>query len=627
MCGIVGLWNPNDPDPLTRARAMASTIVHRGPDDAGFHATDGLAIGMRRLSIIDLAGGHQPIFNEDGSLAIVFNGEIYNHAEIRASLEARGHRFATRCDTEVIVHAFEEHGADCVHLFNGMFAFAIWDARTRSLFLARDRMGVKPLYWTWDGTRFAFASEMKALVASGVVAKRLDERALWHYLTFGYVPGEAAIWDGIRKLPPAHRLTLTPRGGDPVVERYWDIPGPAPEELTTAQRDEKFAELFEDAVRRRLIADVPVGILLSGGLDSSAVAAVVRKVHDGPVSTFSVAFRDGGVADESGYARLMARAIGADHHEIFIGEEEFSAFLPEFAWFADEPLSDSASIALYHVSQLARQHVKVVLSGEGSDELLGGYAFEETLRYVRQRERLARRSRPLRQLTPSWLASLVLARAPESRLARLLAHEDEVLRLLAPNMTRVMSSREKRRLWPAGPRFEDSMEVVRRVYDRAPAGTTLSRILYAYSQDWLVEDLLMKADKMTMANSIELRVPFLDYRLVEWISRQDDASKLRLDESGAATRKVLLRRYASGRLPPEIVERPKVGFATPTMEWVRTDHNGFRSRALGRPGAWVRDRFSPKVIDEIAHGAGFDRRATAQAWLLIVLENWAQRWL
>lgn len=459
MCGIVGLWNTNDPDPLARVRAMASTIVHRGPDDEGFHATDGLAMGTRRLSIIDIAGGHQPIFNEDESLAIVFNGEIYNHNEIRATLEARGHRFTTRSDTEVIVHAYEEHGADCVHLFNGMFAFAIWDARARSLFIARDRMGVKPLYYAWDGTRFAFASEMKALVASGVVSKRLDERALWHFLTFGYVPEEAAIWEGIRKLPPAHRMTITDGSDAPVVERYWDIPAPEPNDLTTAQRDEKFAELFEDAVRRRLIADVPVGVLLSGGLDSSAVASVAKKVHDGTVSTFSVAFRDGGITDESGYARIMARAIGADHHEIFIGEEEFSAFLPNFAWFADEPLADSASIALFHVSQLARRHVKVVLSGEGSDELLGGYAFEDALQYVRHRERLARRTRTIRQLTPSWFTSTVSVRAPESRLAGLLVEEDDVLRTLAPHSMRVMTSREKRRLWPAAPQLGDSMDV------------------------------------------------------------------------------------------------------------------------------------------------------------------------
>lgn len=327
------------------------------------------------------------------------------------------------------------------------------------------------------------------------------------------------------------------------------------------------------------------------------------------------------------WQRSCSRAIGSDHHEIFIGEEEFSAAVPTFAWFADEPLADSASIALFQVLQLAGQHVNVVLSGEGSDELLGGYAFEDTLRYVRRREHLARRARAFRRLAPSWLASTVSARAPESRLAGLLTDEDDVLRTLAPNMTRVMSSRGKRRLWPGAPQLEDSTDVVRRAYDRTPAGTTLSRILFAYSQDWLVEDLLMKADNMAMANSLELRVSFLDDRLVEWISRQGDASKLHVDERGVTTRKVLLRRYARDRLPREIVERPKIGFATPTMEWVRTDRNGFRSRPLSHPGAWVRDRFSPKVIDEISRRAAVDPRASAQAWLLIVLENWAQRWL
>jgi asparagine synthase (glutamine-hydrolysing) len=627
MCGIVGLFAPHASDPLGLARQMAATIVHRGPDDEGFLQDGAFAMGMRRLSIIDLSGGHQPISNETGNLSIVFNGEIYNYRELRDALCACGHTFRTHSDTEVILHAFEEYGPECVHRFNGMFAIAIWDRAKRKLFLARDRMGVKPLYYALGDSSFTFGSEIKAILETQLFPKQLRPEALWHFLSFRYIPQSTCIWQHVTKLPPAHFLTLTTDDMRVEVQRYWDIPHGESEVLSRPEELAHFQELFEDAVRLRLIADVPVGILLSGGLDSSAVAAAVRQVHDAPVKTFSIGFRDGGEADESRYARVVADAVGTDHYEMHVGQEEFEAWIPEFAWATDEPLADSAAVPLYFVSRLASQHVKVVLSGEGSDELMAGYGFESILSYLARAERHARVSSPVFEALPKGLQTFVKGLADERPVGRLLVPPDEMLRWMAPNMTDAFTSAEKRRLWPRAPQVEDSRELVRRVYDRALNGDDLRAILYVFSQDWLVEDLLMKADKMTMAASIELRVPFLDYRLVEWLTRRPSSSKLAHNGNGSVTRKVLLREYAASRLPREIIDRPKVGFATPVMSWIREDRRGMVSKALRAPGSWVRSEFEAGALDRLIAQAAHDERAATQVWHLYVLEAWAQRWL
>ena len=627
MCGIVGLFAPGVAEPLDVARQMAAVIAHRGPDDEGFLQDGAFAMGMRRLSIIDLAGGHQPMTDETGNLSIVFNGEIYNYRELRETLLARGCRFRTNSDTEVILRAFEEYGPQCVHRFNGMFAFAIWDRSARKLFIARDRMGVKPLYYALGGGYFVFGSEVKAILAAQLFPKQLRPEAVWHYLSFRYVPENTCIWQHVTKLPPGHYLTLTMDDMRLAVERYWDIPHGDAEPMDRPGELARFAELFEDAVRLRLIADVPVGILLSGGLDSSAVAAAVRRVHAAPVKTFSIGFRDGGEADESRYARIVADQLGTDHYEMHVGQEEFEAWMPEFVWAADEPLADSAAVPLYFVSRLASQHVKVVLSGEGSDELLAGYRFESILSYVARATRQARVGSAVLESLPRGVASFVRRLVNEQPVERLFVKPGEMLRWMAPNMTNAFSSAEKRQLWPGAPRVEDSEELVRRVYDRAVNGDTLRAILYVFSQDWLVEDLLMKADKMTMAASIELRVPFLDYRLVEWLTSRPASSKLAYNGNGSVTRKVLLREYAASRLPREIIERPKVGFATPVMTWIKEDRRGLVSKALRAPGSWVRSEFHPPALDRLLAAAGHDDRAATQVWHLYVLEAWAQRWL
>ncbi len=376
MCGIAGFLVTTDtPQPDAILRRMTDSIAHRGPDDAGHHVDASAAIGMRRLSIIDLSAGHQPMTNETGNLWIVYNGEIFNHADLRPALEQAGHRYQTRCDTETILHAYEQYGDDCVSHFRGMFAFAIWDEKAHTLFCARDRLGIKPFYYFWDGRNFVFGSEIKALLKHPAVSVFFDDSQLSEYLAFGYTSGENTLFKGIRKLMPGHVLRLDPSKGHAglSIRRYWDVPQPAPIE----QKDDEWwiAECrrrLEETVRMRLMSDVPLGMFLSGGVDSSAIAALIKRMVSGPVKTFAVGYREDRFS-ELGYASHVARHLGTEHHEVVIGMEDFFNALPRLIVHEDEPITWPSSVSLYFVSRLAAEHVKVVLTGEGSDELFGGY--------------------------------------------------------------------------------------------------------------------------------------------------------------------------------------------------------------------------------------------------------------
>lgn len=626
MCGIAGYVDAEltPADGLDVLERMCAQLVHRGPDDQGSAVEAGAGIGMRRLSIIDLPGGHQPIASPDGRRRIVFNGEIYNYRELRAELLAAGYQFATRSDTEVILHLFDREGPRCVHRLNGMFAFAIWDSHDQSLFIARDRLGVKPLYYHWDGSRLLFASELKALVASGRMARTLNPRAMWDYLTFRYVPQPDSIWQGIAKLPPGHTLTL--RAGQPLaISRYWDLP------VLEAAPDggdpvAEFTALFLDAVRLRLIADVPVGILLSGGLDSSAVAAAVAETHNAKLSSFSVAFDDPEAIDETPFARAVSAHVGTDHHEIRIGEREFVEFLPSMVRFTDEPLADLASVPLYYVAGLARQTVKVVLSGEGSDEILGGYDFD---RVVARWSTTA----ALRRL-PGWAArgmrsaAAVVNHELSERIARGTLPADEALEAYPPSMTNYLDSERKRALWKGEAPFRDSLDIVRADLRRAAGAGPLERILYSYCQSWLVEDLLMKADKMTMAHSLELRVPFLDYRLAEWAARLPSRWKVGPDAAGHLRTKLVLRRFAESRLPASIINREKQGFPVPVYGWLHTRLRRWVDELMG--GSTMLERWlEPEGIRrQVAAGTRADAPMIERhrLWNLIILELWLREW-
>lgn len=629
MCGIVGLRGEFSKEAAgTIVAKMNGTIIHRGPDDEGAWAHDGFAFAMRRLSIIDLSGGRQPISNEDGSKHIVFNGEIYNFEDLRRELAEQGHRFSTASDTEVILHQYEQEGPDCVKRFNGMFALAIWDQTEGRLFLARDRMGVKPLYYYWDGRNFLFASEIKALLASDLINREISVQALWDYLTFRYIPQPETIWQNIYKLPPGHTLHLSMDQPEPVIQRYWDIPYADGAKVKQEEYDEKFEKLFLDAVRLRLIADVPVGVLLSGGLDSSSVAAAIAEVHNGSLSSFSVAFQNSPAIDERRYARKVAESVGMDHNEIVIGESEVRDFLPRLVYYTDEPLADLASIPLYYVSHLAREKVKVVLSGEGSDEILGGYNLNEI---VQRWERLKRF-----QFLPQWLRrdlALRLARFLGDRWVKRVEQAntplDQLMALNPINMTNYLSSDAKRTLFRENLPFQESMCKVKLELDRLHTREPLHQVLFIYCQSWLVEDLLMKADKMTMANSLELRVPFLDYRMVEWAAQAPPWVKVGHNGRGRYETKRVLRNFARSRLPAEIISRSKQGFPVPLYDWLSTHLKDLATELLSSPDTKLNHWLRPsEVLKQLQLGTSPNSSISDKhcLWNLLILELWLREW-
>ncbi|HJQ68933.1 MAG TPA: asparagine synthase (glutamine-hydrolyzing) [Blastocatellia bacterium] len=630
MCGIVGIMADLSGDECLRVvRRMNKALEHRGPDDEGVWSEAGFGFGMRRLSIIDLSGGHQPMWDEQGDLGVVLNGEIYNYKALTERLGREGWRFRTASDTEVALAGVAAKGLDAVHSWNGMFAVAAFDRREKRLLIIRDRMGVKPLYYFWDGQTFMFASEIKALLASQLAPRRVNNQALWDYLTFRYTPGPETIWEGIRKLPPGHALEVKP-GQPPREIRYWStdvFSDDSREPYSEKRADEEFASLFLDAVQLRLVAsDVPVGVLLSGGLDSSAVAAAAVELGHRNFHTFSVGFDDGGYESELPYARQVARHTGARYHEVVIGRREFLEMLPELVHFSDEPLADLASVPLLAVCRLARQDVKVVLSGEGSDEVLAGYDLDRS-------ERGWELARALQRIPSPVLKAGALCTRPFlperfRRHAERIAYEPLSTwnRVDRPNMTRVLGEREKEDLWPASG-MRDSDRILRAQYGDARSDDPLQQLLSVYQKGWLIEDLLMKADKMSMATSLELRTPFLDYRLVEWANRQPNAAKVRRTGLGQYTTKSVLRRFAAGRLPEEILNRPKRGFPVPAYSWVQNGLADWARDLLVGPDSRVGRAFRRDSIlrhSESARGGSLE--SAHRVWSLVVLEYWLRKW-
>jgi asparagine synthase (glutamine-hydrolysing) len=630
MCGITGWFQLEvaEVERLPLLRRMCEAIRHRGPDDQGFYVDGHVGLGIQRLSIVDLEGGHQPMATEDGSIQIVFNGEIYNHAAVREELRRSGVSFRTVSDTEVILRLYEREGLHGFEHMNGMFGVAIWDHRNATLHLVRDRLGVKPLYYFWDGKTLIFGSEIKSILASGRAQRSINPRAVWDFLTFRYVPAPETIWAGIRKLPPGHRLSIRAGEQEPEILRWWDIPmrtaySPKPD----AEYEAEFANLFGDAVRLRMLADVPVGITLSGGLDSSAVA-VAAHAAGCDLKTFSVAFGDSPDTNELPYAREVARQLGADHHEVVIGQREFMDFLPDFVWHTDEPLADLASVPLHYVCKLARQHVKVVLSGEGSDEVFGGYSFDRWARLWDEARAARRRSTWSAGRLGAVAARVLPAVARDRELATV---ECDLRELSEPlNMTNLWSSRSKTAMLREHPTWPDSLDVVRSQLARLGPQEPLNQALYVYCQDWLVEDLLMKADRMSMANSLELRTPFLDYRLVEWAGELPTRLKVGPGGDGVYRTKEILRRYARTRVPDDVITRPKQGFPVPVYEWLSGQLSNWARETLLSPQCRLRTWFEAQSLADVVHaGSAPDGDITARhrLWNLLILETWMHRWL
>jgi asparagine synthase (glutamine-hydrolysing) len=626
MCGIAGWLNVDVSREASEQalRRMCASIEYRGPDDYGLFIDRGVGLGMRRLSIVDIVGGHQPMASHDGALQLVFNGEIYNHDELRRRLASRGVQFRSRSDTEVILRTYELDGLNGFRAFNGMFAIALWDGRSRTLHLVRDRLGVKPLYYAVDGKKVVFASEIKAILASGFIGRDVNARAMWDFMTCRYVPAPETIWSKVFKLRPGHWLSVKfgEEAGEP--DRWWDIPADSKSFRDDDEEAvEEFATLFENAVDLRMVADVPVGILLSGGLDSSAVAAAAAR-KGARVETFSVAFEGAAEIDERAYARLVAAHLGTKHHEVEIGCKDFIDFLPRFTYLTDEPLADLASVPLFHVNRLAQQSVKVVLSGEGSDEIFGGYTFD---RWVSQWDE-ARQLKSSREggSLRSW------ARRALGGSAKPASHpvvETDLRRLPEPLvMTNLSSSAEKNGWFRKPVAARDSLQRVRDNLTRIGDQDPLNQALYTYCQDWLVEDLLMKADRMSMANSVELRTPFLDYRLVEWAWRLAPRLKVGRDVTGQYATKLILRKYARTRLPASVIERPKMGFPVPVYGWLSDRLSGWAREVLAG-GAHVRTWFRDEAISEFLNRGtdpGANTLSRHRLWNMLVLEHWMQSW-
>ena len=540
--------------------AMTDVMRHRGPNDRGTHVADGVALGVRRLSIVDVADGHQPFSNEDASIWAVQNGELYNHDEIRASLRRDGHSFRTRCDTEILPHLFERDGVRAPELLRGKFGLAVWDARRRQALLARDPLGVKPLYYAAVDDVVVFASELKSLLASGLVQPELDYEALEIYLTLGYIPAPRSPLLRVSKLPPGHRLVVTPGGYS--VEPYWDYPLPAPEEGRSEPdwAEELLAEL-DEAVRLRLMSDVPLGAMLSGGLDSSLVVALMARHTNEPVKTFSVGFHDAGEVNELNDAKLVADTFGADHHALEMSLADRQVDLAELAWSMDEPVSDLSSLGFLALSELAASHVTVALSGQGADELLGGY--------------LKHKAASLSRLLPGrvgYLAGTLGLLGPQrlERTSRTLRARTPAERVLA--MSGKLDEARRRELARGPLAALDGGWALRAIQEKANglSADPLAETLYLDAQLALPDDMLHYFDRASMAHSLEVRVPFLDHRFVEFCARVPTRMKVR-----GLTGKVLLKRAARGLVPDAIIDKPKVGFFRDSVEpWLASQARG-----------------------------------------------------
>ncbi|MCY9591376.1 asparagine synthase (glutamine-hydrolyzing) [Paenibacillus chitinolyticus] len=556
MCGITGVMYFEDREPsVSMLQQMTDVIHHRGPNDSGFWTENRIGLGFRRLSIIDIAEGHQPLCNEDESVWIIFNGEIYNYKSLRSMLQDRGHVFRTNSDTEVIVHLYEEFGEECVKHLRGMFGFAIWDRRKKQLFAARDHFGIKPFYYQYNDRQLLFGSEIKSLVASGSVSPSIRTESLMNYLTFQYVPEPNTMFEGIQKLPPAHYIKAS-FDGEMSIHRYWD-PMFEPVDRPFGEYVEQIRETLKDSVVHHMVSDVERGCFLSSGIDSTAIAAHMRQIE--PIRTFSVGFE--GPNNETLIAAETAKALGTEHYSKIITREDFFNTLPKAVWHQDEPVADPSAIALYHVAQLAREHVTVTLSGEGADELFGGYRiYREPLSLAPLESLPLSVRRMLHRLVKMLPAGMkgrnYLLRGTTPLEERFLGNAKIFTEDMKAEVLRVDSEMFKR--------YQNPFQIAAQYYDKTKHQDPVTRMQYIDMNLWMPGDILMKADKMTMAHSLELRVPLLDKELFEVARRIP--TKYRIAEG---TTKHIFRKAMEGIVPDFILNRPKLGFPVPLRDWLK----------------------------------------------------------
>jgi asparagine synthase (glutamine-hydrolysing) len=659
MCGIAGILDINSTPEKGLMERMCRIMTHRGPDGEGYHISGPVALGHRRLSIIDLEGGKQPLCNEDGTVWITFNGEIYNFQELRDDLVARGHRFATRSDTEAIVHAYEQYGERCVERLRGMFAFAVWDSKMGKLFIARDRLGKKPVYYCHNAGRFLFASEIKAILQDDGVKRELDPKALVDYLTYHYIPFPETIFKGIKKLEPGHFMVVRiahdvrnvrnvqeaqdvqiehaersnkvtseviehPERLELSIDQYWDIRYEPDDCLSESDWIDALREKLREAVKIRLISEVPLGAFLSGGIDSSTVVALMSQVQSAPVKTFSIGFREKDFS-ELEYARQVAEKFGTEHHE-FVVEPDAIEVLPRLAWEFDEPFADSSAIPTYYVSKAAREQVTVILSGDGGDETFAGY---RRYGWAQDMSKCDAIPAPLKKAFFGLPASLLpdgikgkgalkhLSKGAFERYAGLNTFGEP------PYLEKVLS--------------KDTLSAVRRVYSgRLPdysameryykscsASDYLTRIQYVDTKVYLSEDILTKVDRASMFCSLETRAPLLDHEVIELAARMPSSFKLKSGET-----KYILKKAMEGILPDDILYRRKMGFGVPLVHWFKKDLTEYARDLLLSKQARERGLFNAKHVETVldTHQKK-GRDLSARIWALLFFEQWAKNWV
>lgn len=634
MCGISAIlsWSGRKVPTHDTIQRMNDSLVHRGPDGQGIKlfADCGTVVGLghRRLSIIDLAGGGQPMPNEDDTVWIAYNGEIYNHLELRRELEALGHRYRTRSDTETIIHAFEQWGPQCVDRLRGMFAFVIWDRKEQQLFAARDRIGIKPFYYLEQDDTLLCASEIKALLASGWYSPQLNREVVPEFMTFGYLAGEETLLSGVKKLLPGHWMIW--RNGKLTVKQYWDVPSRHESAVSSSEGEwsSRFLSLFRETVQKHLMSDVPLGVFLSGGLDSSAIAATMAEYVPGRLMTFSVGF-ESKYYNEFDFAREVAAAIGAEHHEILLRADECFLSLPRLIWHEDEPIRNASSIALHQVSRLASNHVKVVLTGEGADELFAGYdrywATLFNLRWGTLYNRLVPawlRERCIRDHLSKWPLPLSVKKKISHTFLNHAMRPEEIV---FDNFYAIFPRRIHRQLFSE--EFwklvgdKDPYDATMQLY-RSRSGDMLDRLLYTDQKTYLVE-LLMKQDSMSMAASIESRVPFLDHHIVEFASQVPPQFKL----SGSRG-KHIVKRAMQQMLPKSILTRKKMGFPVPLNRWFREGFTGVVEKVLLGETAKARGLFNEAFVGMLVreHQQGVSDHTDA-LWTVLNFELWARMFL
>lgn len=619
MCGIAGIveFASGRAPSVEGLQRMANALFHRGPDAGGVYRAGGVGLAHRRLSIIDLASGQQPMPSPDGQVCLVFNGEIYNFLELRHALERRGYAFRTRSDTEVLLALYLDAGLEAFAKLNGMFACAFWDGRSRQLVLARDRFGKKPLFYYQDGQRFMFASEIKALLAYGGIERRVDLTALHEYLTFGYITGAHTIVQGIRRLPPAHLLVV--RDGRAMCRPYWEFTfQPAAKPPPEAEAVERLEDLLRQAVRRRLISDVPLGAFLSGGLDSSAVVALMAEASTRPVQTFTVGFEESDYSELED-ARVVAEHLRTDHHELIVKPSAMD-ILPDLVWYLDEPCGDSSAVPTYYVCRAARQHVTVALSGDGGDEVFAGYRRYQDLTRYRRMARLpawVRRGlvKPLSHVVPftwpGWNYLYAMGALKNRELPCALGIYPYIQeQLYAPDLKRQLNGC-------------DALAPVETLLRQAAHLDPVSRYQYLDTRHYLPGDILTKVDRMSMANSLEVRSPLLDYTLVEYMAALPVAFKLRQGLS-----KYIFRQVCSRLLPPSTLSKRKQGFAIPTDRWFQRELRASAEEILLDSRALARGYFRRDTLERLLrHHVSGRRDYSTWIWCLVVLEMWQRLFL